>query len=333
MHCMEGVRGRGLRRGNNAFGPTAEGTTTLGECSGQGTTNVKVAVVGGAGFIGSHVSIFLKERGFDVVVVDSLERANSADVLGEAGVPLIVADVRRDELPGADVYIHAAAYIDVEESWERPYEYAVNNAAATLRLAKRALEIGAFLVYVSSAAVYGQPRYLPVDEGHPTEPTSPYGLTKLWGEQAVSLYSKVGLRHAVVRPFNVYGPRQRGPYAGVIARFVERARRGLPPIIYGDGKQTRDFIHVSDVASLIAAVVERGAEGTYNAGTGRAVSVAQLARLIARLAGLDADPVYAPSRPGDIRHSVADIRRARTLGWEPRIRLEDGVRQLLNSDA
>ncbi|MEM3997155.1 MAG: GDP-mannose 4,6-dehydratase [Pyrobaculum sp.] len=288
-----------------------------------------IVITGGAGFIGSHLALELRRRSFDVVAVDNMERAKAADLLEREGVPLVRADVRFGELPRGDVYIHAAAYIDVEESWQTPFEYAVNNAAATLRLAKKAWEEGAFFVYISSAAVYGEPKRLPIDEGHPTEPISPYGLTKLWGEQAAALYGRAGLKYAVVRPFNVYGPRQSGPYAGVITKFVERARAGLPPVIYGDGEQTRDFIHVEDVARLVAAVVERRAEGVYNAGTGRAVSINQLARLVMRLAGVDGEPQYASPRPGDIRHSVADVTKAKALGWEPRIELEEGIRRLL----
>ncbi|MEL9989881.1 MAG: GDP-mannose 4,6-dehydratase [Thermoproteus sp.] len=288
-----------------------------------------IVVTGGAGFIGSHVAVELKRRGHEVVAVDNLERAKAADLLEREGVPLVVADVRTGEIPRGEAYIHAAAYIDVEESWQRPFEYAVNNAAATLRLAKKAWEERAFFVYISSAAVYGEPRRLPIDENHPTEPISPYGLTKLWGEHAVALYGRAGLKYAVVRPFNVYGPRQSGPYAGVITKFVERARAGLPPVIYGDGEQTRDFIHVEDVAKLVAAITEKKAEGVYNAGTGKATSINQLARLVMRLAGVEGEPLYAPPRPGDVRHSVADIKKVRSLGWEPRVELEEGIKRLL----
>ena len=272
-------------------------------------TCVRVVVTGVAGFVGSHIAVRLREAGFDVVAVDNLERASreSVEVLREAGIPLVVADVRWGDLPRGDAYIHAAAYIDAVESLERPFEYAVNNAAATLRLAKRAWEWGAFFVYISSAAVYGEARRLPIDEDHPTEPVTPYGLTKLWGEQAVAFYGRAGLRYAIVRPFNVYGPRQSGAYAGVVSKFVERVRRGLPPVIYGDGRQTRDFIHVADLAELVKIVVERGVVGVFNAGTGRAITIEELARLVCRLAGLDVEPIRAPPRPGDIRHSMADI--------------------------
>jgi UDP-glucose 4-epimerase len=267
----------------------------------------------------------LAERGFKVVAVDSLERASAVRRLEEAGVPLVVGDVRHVDLPPADAVVHAAAYISVDESWERPYEYMWNNAAATARVAKRCAETGARLVYISSASVYGEPQRLPIDESHPTKPLSPYGLSKLAGEQITQMLAPGA---AVLRLFNVYGPGQTGPYAGVITKFIERAKRGLPPVIYGDGTQTRDFIHVADVAQFVEVVLDRGATGVFNVGTGRAVSIRELADVVMRLAGLSGEPLYAPPRPGDIKHSVADVTKARTLGWEPRFPLEEGLRRL-----
>jgi UDP-glucose 4-epimerase len=286
---------------------------------------MRVVVTGGAGFIGSHVAAYLAERGFRVVAVDNLERASAVKRLEEAGVPLVVGDVRRVDLPPADVVVHAAAYINVEESWERPYDYMWNNAAATARVAKQCAETGARLVYISSAAVYGEPQRLPIDENHPTKPLSPYGLSKLAGEQVAQMLAPGA---AVLRLFNVYGPGQTGPYAGVVSKFIERAKRGLPPVIYGDGTQTRDFIHVADVARLVEVVLDRGAAGVYNVGTGRAVSIRELAAIVMRLARLNGEPLYTPPRLGDIRHSAADITRARSLGWEPQIEIEEGLREL-----
>ena len=286
---------------------------------------MRVVVTGGAGFIGSHVAAYLAERGFRVVAVDNLERTSAVRRLEEAGVPLVVGDVRHVDLPLADAVVHAAAYINVEESWERPYDYMWNNAAATARVAKQCAETGVRLVYISSAAVYGEPQRLPIDEGHPTRPLSPYGLSKLAGEQITQMLAP---RAAILRLFNVYGPGQTGPYAGVVSKFIERAKRGLPPVIYGDGTQTRDFIHVADVAQFVEIVLDRGAAGVFNVGTGRAVSIRELAAIVMRLAGLNGEPHYAPPRPGDIKHSAADVTKARALGWEPRVPLEEGLRRL-----
>jgi UDP-glucose 4-epimerase len=286
---------------------------------------MRIVVTGGAGFIGSHVAAYLAERGFRVVAVDNLERASAVKRLEEAGVPLVVGDVRHVDLPPADAVVHAAAYISVEESWERPYDYMWNDAAATARVAKRCAETGASLVYISSAAVYGEPQRLPIDESHPTRPLSPYGLSKLAGEQITQMLAPGA---ATLRLFNVYGPGQTGPYAGVVSKFIERAKRGLPPVIYGDGTQTRDFVHVADVARFIEVVLERGAADVFNVGTGRAVSIRELATIVMHLAGLNGEPLYAPPRPGDIKHSVADVTKARALGWEPRITIEEGLKGL-----
>jgi len=286
---------------------------------------MRIVVTGGAGFIGSHIAVYLKERGFKTVAVDSLERASGVERLERAGVPLIKGDVRSADLPHADAVIHAAAYISVEESWERPYEYMWNNVAATAKVAKQCADMGAHLIYISSAAVYGEPQRIPTSEDHPTRPLSPYGLSKLAGEQVAQMLAP---KTAVLRLFNVYGPSQTGLYAGVIAKFLERAKRGLPPVVFGDGGQTRDFIHVSDVVRFVEVVLERGVAGVFNVGTGRAASIRELADLVIRLARLDGGPVYAPPRPGDIKHSVADITRARRLGWEPRVRIEEGLREL-----
>ncbi len=286
---------------------------------------MRVVVTGGAGFVGSHVAAYLAERGFRVVAVDNLERASAVRRLEEVGVPLVVGDVRHVDLPPADAVVHAAAYINVEESWERPYDYMWNNAAATARVAKQCAEMGARLIYISSAAVYGEPQHLPIDENHPTKPLSPYGLSKLAGEQVAQMLAPGA---AVLRLFNVYGPGQTGPYAGVITKFVERAKRGLPPVVYGDGTQTRDFINVADVAHFVEAVLDRGAAGVYNVGTGRSVSIRELAAIVMRLAGLRGEPLYGPPRPGDIKHSVADVTKARALGWQPQIPLEEGLRRL-----
>lgn len=286
---------------------------------------MKIVITGGAGFIGSHVASYLASRGYKVIAVDSLERATGLRRLEEAGVPLIKADLRYSDLPDADAVIHAAAYINVGESWEKPYDYLWNNAAVTAKVAKQAAERGAHLIYISSAAVYGEPQYLPIDEKHPTYPQSPYGLSKLVGEQIAAMLTK---KLTILRLFNVYGPCQTGPYAGVITRFLERARMGLPPEIYGDGKQTRDFIYINDVTSAVATILEKNAVGIFNIGTGRAVSITELAYMVIRLAGLSNRPIYAPPRPGDIKHSVANINKIKSLGWEPQTTIEEGLKKL-----
>ncbi len=296
---------------------------------------LRVLVTGGAGFIGHNVALHLFSRGFEVVVYDSLERASGLGVrrLREAGIPLERVDVRSvRDLGGFDVAIHCAAYIDVAESMEKPGIYFDNNVVGTASIAKASADAGALMIYISSASVYGDPERIPIPEDHPLKPLSPYGLSKAFGEMVVQLFSKIyGLRYITLRLFNVYGPGQSGAYAGVITKFIENAVRGEPPRIYGDGLQTRDFIHVADVARAIELAIERRTYNeTLNIGSGNRVTILELAKLITRLAGIKGEPVLDKPRPGDIRHSCADISKAKKLlGFEPTIPLEKGIKDLL----
>lgn len=300
---------------------------------------MRVLITGGAGFIGHNLAIRLKNNGFRVGVLDSLERSTVSAVkkLEEAGVPLTRAGVTdmddvKSALRGVDVVIHAAAYTDVAESMENPSLYFDKNVLGTASVAEASLKTGVGLfIYLSSAAVYGDPVRLPVDENHPTEPLSPYGLSKLMGENVARFFSRLGLKYVVLRLFNVYGPGQNAAYAGVITRFMERVRNQLPPVVYGDGEQTRDFIHVDDVAQAVELAISTGClNQVFNIGVGKPVRIRDLAVLVMRLHGVGGEPVYTAKRPGDIKHSYADVSKARSLlGFEPRIGLEDGLKKLM----
>jgi len=302
--------------------------------------HVKVLITGGAGFIGHNVALFLKEHGYDVLVLDNLRRASdlALDRLNAYSIPVFEADVLnakelRAAVKGVDAVVHAAAYISVEESMKKPAMYFRNNVAGTANVADVCLREGVkFLVYISSAAVYGEPVALPVTESHLTNPISPYGLTKLMGEEVVKFYSQRGLKYVILRLFNAYGRGQSGSYAGVITRFVERVRAGKPPIIYGDGSQTRDFLHVRDVARAIEQCMERGVENeTFNIASGKPTTIKELAELIVKLTKQDLKPIYAKPRQGDIKHSHADISKAEELlGFKPEISLEEGLSELLD---
>lgn len=300
---------------------------------------MRVLITGGAGFIGHNLAIRLKNNGFEVSVLDSLERSTVLAVkrLEETGVPLTRVGVTdmdnvKGALRGVDVVVHAAAYTDVAESMERPVLYLDKNVLGTASVAEASLKKGVGLfIYLSSAAVYGDPVRLPVDENHPTDPSSPYGLSKLMGEDAVRFFSRLGLRYVVLRLFNVYGPGQNAAYAGVITRFMERVRKGLPPVVYGDGEQTRDFIHVDEVAEAVElAAGTQHVNEVFNIGSGSPVRIRELARLVMRLCRVEGEPLYAGQRPGDIKHSYADIAKARSLlGFKPEIGLEEGLKKLL----
>lgn len=299
---------------------------------------MKILITGGAGFIGHNLAVYLKNRGYSVVVLDNLERSSSRALtkLRELEIPLIKSDVRdkyilKSLIEESTIIIHAAAYISVEESFEKPQEYIINNVAGTATVAKTCLEYGKPLIYLSSAAVYGNPLKTPIPEEHPLNPTSPYGLSKLMGELVLEFYSKLGLKCVTLRPFNVYGPGQSSAYAGVIIKFITSACRGKPLVIYGDGLQTRDFIHVNDFSRLVELVIEKKPyDEVFNAGSGIPTRIVDLARLVTRLVGVSVEILHAPPRPGDIRESWAEISKARrVLGYQPTITLEEGLKSTI----
>lgn len=306
---------------------------------------MRILVTGAAGFIGSRLCWRLLDLGMEVHGLDNLSRgsAERIRILEDAGMIFHEADVRNWAMMHEilhrvkpDAIIHLAALISVEESVRMPGLYMEVNAEGTRNLvnAANSAGVGRF-IYASSAAVYGNPSRLPITEDHPANPLSPYGLSKLMGERyVVSGFAGRG-KSVILRIFNVYGPGQNPEYAGVITRFMERLSRGEPPIIFGDGCQVRDFIHVDDVVEAFIRSLDAPLEKTIivNVGSGRPVKIIDLARMMIRLYGLDIEPIHAPPRPGDVRESYADISMARRLlGWSPRISLEEGLRRLIHGD-
>ncbi|ADL18472.1 NAD-dependent epimerase/dehydratase [Acidilobus saccharovorans 345-15] len=297
---------------------------------------MKFIVTGGAGFIGSNLSRLLLSEGHDVIVVDDLSSGARENV--PAGARLVIGDVSdRRALEGVEAMargdevaiVHLAAVSGVVEAREDPSRAVRANVLGTQEVLDMARRLDAYVTIASSAAVYGDVSDVPVKEDAPLRPTSLYGLTKLFDEQlAEQAYRDYGLRSSYLRLFNVYGPgMRRGPYASVIYNFMEAAIRGLRPVIYGDGLNTRDFVYVDDVARAFVEAVRRRATGPFNVGTGREVSVLDLLRLISKVAGVELRPEFREPRPGDIRRSCADVSRAReSLGWEPRVSLEEGLR-------
>jgi len=268
-----------------------------------------------------------------VIVLDNTSSPCRHDV--PAGVQLVVGDVQGPEavrlVEQADVVIHTAAQIDVNRSMEQPMFDCRNNVLGTLNLLEAARQTGLErFVYFSSAAVYGDTVQVPIAEQHPVEPLSPYGVSKLTGEQYALMYHRAfGLPVAVLRPFNIYSPRQdpSNPYSGVITKFMEKVKAGQSPVIFGDGEQTRDFISVHDIVDLVELLVEKeDAIGkVFNAGTGKQTSVNRLAEIVQNVFNTDLPLEYRQARTGDIRHSVAGISAARTLGFVPQVSLEDGL--------
>lgn len=300
---------------------------------------VKVLITGGAGFIGHNLALHLLSRGWDVIVYDNLERSSKRAIekINNAGIPLVTQEsMLKDKLCEVNAVVHAAAYISVEESIIKPEKYLINNAVYTYTLCKYISEIynKPHLVYISTAAVYGKPQQKFVSEDHPVEPLSPYGLSKLLGEYEVDFFSKIyNLNATILRLFNVYGSGQTGTYAGVITKFVERACKNQPPLIYGDGKQTRDFIHVEDVCEAIRLAITKKINGTFNVASGKETTVQELAKLILKLKDTEIEPIYAAPKQGDIMYSLGDPSKIKkTMGFETNIDLMEGLRSLLSNE-
>lgn len=303
----------------------------------------KVLVTGGAGFIGSELVRQLAEQGARVTVVDSLVNGRRENLGGlfERGVVLAVGDIRdADRMEGllarVDLVFHLAC-LGVRHSIHSPSENHEVNAAGTLKLLtiSRAKKVPRF-VYVSSSEVYGSARHVPMKEDHPTSPRTVYGASKLAGEcYARAFYEAYGYPTVVVRPFNTYGPccHHEGDSGEVIPKFLLRALAGRPLVVFGDGKQTRDFTFVSDIARgiLAAGACDEAVGKTLNLGSGRELKIKELAEKVRWIAGRPQALIrHEDTRPGDVRRLCADVSLARKLlGFESKVTLEEGLNHLL----
>ncbi|SIS01820.1 NAD-dependent epimerase/dehydratase family protein [Natronorubrum thiooxidans] len=300
----------------------------------QAIRDETVLVTGGAGFIGSHLVDALTPHN-EVRVLDNFSSGDRSHLPDD--VTIVEGDIRdpialQQAARGVDIIFHHAAVVSVSRSVDAPRGSNETNLDASLLVLEQARQEDARVVVASSAAIYGHPSDLPVPETAQTDPTSPYGIQKLALDQYTRLYEDLyDLPTVALRYFNAYGPRQQGPYSGVISTFLEQARAGEPITVEGDGEQTRDFVHVSDIvrANLQAATTDNVGKA-YNIGTGTRTSIRELAELIREATDSSSSIVHRASRPGDIRHSGADISRAkRTLGFEPQVSLECGIRSLV----
>lgn len=299
-----------------------------------------VVVTGGAGFIGSHVAERFVERGDEVIVVDDLSHGRRENV--PAAARLIELDIRDRQALTALVaearprcVCHLAAQASVVVSVRQPEIDLQINLAGTENVLDAARRAGAKVCFASTGgALYGSDAARPTPESAATEPLSPYGASKLAGEAYVATWARLhGLPNQILRLANVYGPRQssRGE-AGVVAIFSTRLLAGERPQVFGDGGQTRDYVHVGDVADAFLRASERAEAATYNIGTGRETSVLQLLAHLQAAAGTELEPELLPGRPGELAHSALDSTRAeRELGRRPRIAVADGLGQTLAS--
>jgi nucleoside-diphosphate-sugar epimerase len=294
-----------------------------------------VLVTGGAGFIGGHIAETLLSQGYGVRILD---REASAT----AGADSVRADVRDREsveraMEGAEFVFHQAAQVAILRSIQDPTETNEINVAGTLNVLDAARKANVRkVVFASSSSVYGNvpEEELPIREDRVLSPLSPYAASKLAAEHYCRVYGEVyGLPTICLRYLNVYGPRQSpdSPYAAAIPRFIDTITKGGRPTVYGDGRQTRDFVFVKDVVQANLLAMESDVRnGVFNVGTGVPVTLNELIGKIGGLAGRVVAPLHSPARPGDIRHSVSDITRIRdALGYRPRYGLNRGLKETL----
>ncbi|MZQ85678.1 NAD-dependent epimerase/dehydratase family protein [Paenibacillus sp. 5J-6] len=294
---------------------------------------MNILVTGGAGFIGSQIVDDLLQEGHDVHILDNLSTGHMAYVnpravfhhgdLLDSGLAEVFAAAR------PEVVIHHAAQIDIQTSLANPFLDAKINILGTIALLEQCREHGVRkLIYASSAAVYGTPQYLSVDEAHPVRPLSFYGISKHTPEHYIESFALLsGMDYTILRYANVYGVRQdpKGE-GGVVAIFLDKLLEGKQPIIYGDGEQTRDFIYVQDIVRANRAALNKGSRGIYNISCNEQTSVNDLLKEMCSITGSSFNPSYEAARTGDIVHSRLDNRAAlNALGWSPMFTLRDGL--------
>lgn len=302
----------------------------------------KISIVtGGAGFIGSHLAEELANRGYDVVIIDNLSTGrlqNIEHIVTRGNVELHKGDIRDLTFLKAlfqDAYyvFHQAALPSVPRSIEDPLSTHEVNCTGTLNvlLAARDCDVKK-VVYASSSSVYGDTQVLPKDESMIPNPLSPYAVTKLIGEYYCQVFQRLyNLATVSLRYFNVYGPRQNpdSQYAAVVPKFIDRVRRNESPVIFGDGLQTRDFTYVYDVVKANILGAESDMSGVFNIGKGANNTVNDLAKFIIAILGEEIKPEYIQARPGDVKHSLADISKAADFGYSPEYTLGDGLKKAI----
>jgi len=292
-------------------------------------------VTGGAGFIGSHVADAYVAEGYEVVVVDNLstgrrENLNPAASLYQVDIrdEKALAEVFEKEKP--DYVSHQAARAQVRESMDHPVLYAEVNIIGSLNILQlcRQYKVKKIVYASTGGAVYGEPEYLPADEGHPVNPLDPYGASKHHVEHYLYLYKvNWGLSYTILRYPNVYGPRQ-DPYgeAGVVAIFTGQMLSGGQPIINGAGEQERDFVYVGDIAQANLLAIGRGDGEIFNIGTGVGTSINTVFRLLKEATGYSGEEIHASAKAGEVFKIYLDARKARNeLGWTERVTLEEGL--------
>jgi nucleoside-diphosphate-sugar epimerase len=304
----------------------------------------KYLVTGGAGFIGSHIVKRLVDNGEQVRVIDNLAtgKLGRLDAV-RSSVEFFEADladeaVARHAVDGIDYVLHQAAVPSVQRSVQEPLSTNRANVTATLNLleACRKADVRKF-VYAASSSAYGETEVLPKHEEMPAKPRSPYALQKFVGERYCGIYWELyGLETVSLRYFNIFGPQQdpHSEYSAVIPKFITALIANQPITIYGDGEQSRDFTYIDNVVEAnLLALVAPGAPGKVcNVGCGQRITLNHLVRLLESQLGIGVQVNYAPAKPGDVRHSLADLSRAKAiLGYAPKVMVEEGLRRTIEA--
>lgn len=298
---------------------------------------MQILLTGGAGFIGSHLVDALLKKVNKVHVVDNLSTGKLENLnLSATFYKMDICDPGLGELVCSirpEIVYHLAAQVSVPRSIHNPYEDTRVNILGTVNLLEACVKAGVKrIVFSSSAAVYGLPQYLPINEAHPLNTISPYGASKAAAEEYIRLYQRMyGMNYVILRYANVYGPRQDAEgEGGVVSIFSSRLASREALTIFGSGEQTRDFVYVKDTVRANLAAATCSPNYTINVGTGEATSINKLAQTMISITNTSVEIIHQPERPGDIRHSVISPQLAlEVMGWQPIYKLKDGLKDML----
>lgn len=306
---------------------------------------MRMIITGGAGFIGSHLCDKYVKDGHTVLCLDNFINGNLMNIrhlLSYRNFKLINGDIRDFDLlekitRDVDAIIHLAAQIHVDRSIIEPRLTYETNVLGTQNI----LEVSRMydvrkVIHASTSEVYGSAQYSPMDEKHPLSAPHPYGASKIAADRMCHAYVQTyGMNICIMRPFNIYGPRQKDSgYGGAISLFTKRVLSNLPPIIYGDGQQTRDYTYVEDIVAAYDTILNynKPLEEPINFGTGAEIKIIDLANLIIKLSHKEEfiTPVHIEQRPGEVNRLIADISKARAIGWEPKYSIEEGLKKFID---
>ena len=294
-------------------------------------------MTGGAGFIGGYLVDFLLDN-HTITIYDNLSNSSKStlNLLIKKGAQFVIGDILDYDMlaessKGFDLVIHLAAKLDVTESVLYPEIVENVNVNGTINVLKSCIKNNIKkIIFASSAAVYGDSN-IAVTEDIETKPISPYGTSKMLAEKEIKKMAKNNLDYINLRLFNTYGKRQNRQYAGVISNFAENISKDNPLVIYGNGKQTRDFISINDVIDAFDCVIKTNSSGTYNIASGKSISIKELAEIFLHISGVEIQITYKPAKKEDIQHSMADISLAQEeLKFNPKVNLKEGLSDLIS---